>query len=81
MKSWRTFVHTHHYHYCNDYFDSSLALHPRRTVESYHHWAMPMSPDEAFQDGNQIPKDFKTLDELWEWHKPLIEAEKKFYGE
>lgn len=80
LKSWKTFVHTHHYHYCNDYFDSSLAIHPRRTVESYHHWAMPINPNQAFQDGNPVPNDFKTLDELWEWHKPLIEAEKKYYG-
>lgn len=80
LKSWETFVHTHHYHYCNDYFDSSLALHPRRTVESYHHWAMPITPNEAFQDGNQIPDNFRTLEELWKWHEPLIEAEKRFYG-
>lgn len=81
LKSWQSFVHTHHYHYSNDYFESSLALHPRRTVESYHHWAMPLTPNEVFQDGNLVPNDFKTLEELWEWHLPLIEAEKKFYEE
>lgn len=81
LESWETFVHSHHYHYCNDYFDSSLAMHPRRTVESYHHWAMPLTPNEAFQDGNPIPDNFRTLEELWEWHAPLIEAEKKFYEE
>lgn len=79
-KSWDSFVHTHHYHYTNDYFGSSLALHPRRTVESYHHWSRPMTPNEAFQDGNKIPENFRTLEELWEWHQPLIEAEKKFYN-
>jgi hypothetical protein len=81
LKSWDTFIHTGHYHYCNDYFDSSLALHPRRTVESYHHWAMPLTPNEIFQDGNKIPNNFKTLDELWKWHEPLIEAENKFNEE
>lgn len=80
LESWQTFVHTHHYHYCKNYFDSSLALHPRRTMESYHHWAMPMTLSEAFQDGNLIPNNFNTLEELWEWHLPLIEAEKRFYG-
>ncbi len=80
IKSWDKFVHSHHYHYCNDYFDSSLARHPRRTVESYHHWSMPQTPKEMFQDGNPIPNNFKTLDELWQWHLPLIEAENKFYG-
>lgn len=79
-KAWNKFIHTHHYHYCTNYFDSSLALHPRRSVESYHHWAMPLSVNEAFQDGNPIPNNFKTIEELWEWHAPLIEAEKKFYN-
>lgn len=79
-QSWDNFIHSHHYHYCKNYFKSSLALHPRRSVESYHHWSMPLSPSEAFQDGNKIPDDFKTLEELWEWHKPLIEAEEKFYN-
>ncbi|MGL2992942.1 hypothetical protein [Flavobacterium sp. TSSA_36] len=80
-KSWDIFIHSHHYHYATNYFDSSLALHPRRTVESYHHWALPMSPNEAFQDGNQIPDNFTSLEQLWDWHRPLVEAEKKFYNE
>lgn len=80
-KSWNTFIHSHHYNYASNYFDSSLALHPRRTVESYHHWSMPMTPNEAFQDGNQVPDNFTTLEQLWDWHKPLVEAENKFYSE
>lgn len=78
-RSWNTFIHSHHYRYSKDYFDSDLALHPRRTVESYHHWALPMSPNDAFQDGNQIPDNFNSLEQLWDWHKPLIEAEERFY--
>ena len=78
LNSWKKFVHTHHYHYCNNYFESSLALHPRRTVESYHHWSKPITLSEAFQNGNRIPENHKTLEELWEWHLPLIEAEKRF---
>ncbi|ODM52281.1 hypothetical protein BFF93_15355 [Elizabethkingia meningoseptica] len=78
--AWNRFIHTHHYHYCTDYFKSSLALHPRRTVESYRHWAMPLSPGEMFQEGNKIPDSFQTLEELWEWHLPLIKAEEEFYN-
>lgn len=78
--AWKRFIHSHHYHYCTDYFNSSLAFHPRRTVESYHHWATPLSPNEAFQDGNKVPDNFRTLEEMWEWHLPLIEAEEKFYA-
>lgn len=74
--SWDTFIHSHHYHYCNDYFNSSFALHPRRTVESHRHGTQAMTPSEMFQDGNRIPDNFRSLEELWDWHKPLIEAEK-----
>lgn len=79
LESWKSFVHSHHYFYSKNYFDSSLALHPRRTVESFHHWAMPTTINEAFQDGNKVPDNFKTLEEMWEWHTPLIESEKQFY--
>ena len=79
--SWNTFIHSHHYHYCTDYFDSSFALHPRRTVESHRHRTQAMTPSEMFQDGNPVSSNFKTLEELWEWHKPLIEAEIKFEEE
>lgn len=79
-KSWNTFIHSHHYHYCNNYFDSSLAMHPRRSVESYRHWALPMTPNDMFQEGNKISEDFKTLEELWNWHKPLIQAENDFFN-
>ena len=33
---------------------------------------------EAFSESNPVPSDFKTLEELWEWHKPLIEVEKEW---
>jgi hypothetical protein len=79
-ESWKSFIHTHHYDYTNTYFDSSLAHHPRRSVESYHHWAMPRTPSEMFQDGNPVPQSFIHLHEMWEWYRPLIEAEDKYYG-
>jgi hypothetical protein len=79
-RSSETFIHSHHYNYSTDYFRSSLAYHPRRTVESYHHWSMPMTPNDAFQDVNRFPDNFQSMQELWDWHKPLIEAEEKFYG-
>lgn len=78
IKSWETFIHSHHYSYHKSFFDSSIARHPRRSVESYRHWAMPITYSEAFQEGNPIPRNFKTLKELWDWYKPLIKAEKEF---
>jgi hypothetical protein len=80
VTSWNSFVHSSHYDYCNDYFDSSLAYHPRRTIESHHYVTQPMTINHMFLDGNQVPDNFRTLEEMWEWHRPLIEAEKKFYN-
>ena len=75
--SWDEFIHSHHYDYHTDFFDSSLAQHPRRTYESYIHMTQPMTPSELFQDGNPVPRDFKTLQEMWDWFRPLKEAEAK----
>jgi hypothetical protein len=78
---WNRFIHTHHYDYSNDYFNSSLALNPRRTSESYFQHILPSTPAEAFSESNPVPSDLKTMDELWDWHRPLIEAEEKWKSE
>ncbi|MGX2985001.1 hypothetical protein ACWIWK_05995 [Helicobacter sp. 23-1048] len=31
---WKDFIYSHHYQYCNDFFESTLAKFPRRTTES-----------------------------------------------
>lgn len=74
-KRWNGFIHSHHYDVTNDYFKSSLAANPRRTCESYCSHCMPMTIDDAFRNNNPIPVKFSTLNDLWEWHKPLILAE------
>lgn len=76
-KRWNGFIHSHHYDVSDNYFGSSLAYNPRRTSESYFSHYQPMSPKEAFRSSNPIPDNFKTLDELWDWHRPLIEAEER----
>lgn len=76
-KRWNGFIHTGHYDIANDYFDSSLAYNPRRTSESYFNHYQPVTPDEALRQNNPIPRNFKTLKELWEWHQPLIDAEEE----
>ena len=72
---WSRFIHTHHYDYCTSYFDSILADFPRRTGERYIHQFFPMSPSEAFQEPNTVPRVFPTLDDMWEWFQPLIQVE------
>ena len=73
--SWDTFVHSHHYDYCTDFFQSSLAQHPRRTSESYFNWAYCITPELAFHEAMPVPQDFKTMQELWDWYQPLIDVE------
>ncbi|MDR3007446.1 MAG: hypothetical protein LBV59_05895 [Sphingobacterium sp.] len=72
---WNGFIHTHHYDVINNYFDSSLGNNPRRTSESYFSHYQPMSANEAFRENNPVPQDFESLEQLWEWHRPLIEIE------
>ena len=75
IERWRRFIHTHHYNYFTDYFQSSLALFPRRTGERFVHQFEPTTPAEALQEPNPIPEHFDSLEALWEWHKPLVDAE------
>lgn len=77
-KSWDNFIHSHHYDYATNYFDSILAHNPRRTSESYYQHYLPMTIDEAFSESNPVPNDIKTLVELWEWHRQLVEAENEW---
>lgn len=72
---WDGFIHTHHYDVTDNYFGSSLAYNPRRTSESYFSHYQPITPNEAFRKNNPIPQDFNTLEELWDWHRSLLEAE------
>lgn len=77
-KSWNSFIHSHHYSYSTNFFDSSIARHPRRSVESYRHWSSPFTPDDVFQDGNLVPNNFETFEQMWDWYKPLVIAEEEF---
>ena len=73
--SWRDFIHTHHYDYCNSFFESSLAQHPRRTDEAFFCHYLPSTQEEAFVESNPVPQDFQTFDEMREWYQPLIDKE------
>ncbi len=78
VNQWDKFIESHHYDYSKDFFGSSIAANPRRTSESYFQHIMPMTIDEAFSASNPIPNNFKTLEELWNWFKPLVDAEEKW---
>lgn len=82
--SWEGFIHSHHYDYCTNFFQSSMALYPRRSFEAYMMQCFPCTPEEAFVEAVPIPQsEIHTFDEMWGWYEPLIrqeEADKKKYG-
>lgn len=75
-KSWESFIHSHHYDYCTNYFQSSLSKCPRRTNESYFLRCFPLTAEEAFHEDCPIPKGgFSSFEEMWDWHQELIDIE------
>ena len=80
-EQWDSFIYSHHYDYASDYFGSVLAHHPRRTSESWFHHYLPNSPAEAFMESNPVPQNFKTIEEMWQWFRPLIIAEENAESE
>ena len=75
---WDRFIHSHPYWTTDDFFQSSLIKNPRRTSEWYFQHIQCLTPEEAFSESNPVPSDFTTLQQLWDWFKPLIEAESKW---
>lgn len=71
--NWDRFIHTHHYQIRNNFYDSWIAKHPRRTVEAYFDQAIAVQ----FIEDNPIPKE-ANFPELWDWFEPLNIAERKF---
>jgi len=71
-RRWKRFIHTHHYTTESDFFGSLLAQHPRRTCEAL--WQSLF--EVRFWEGNPLPK-CQSLDELWEWLGPLLQAEQE----
>ena len=69
--TWGDFIHTHHFDYFSDFFQSSLSLFPRRTCEAQ--WNSTM--EVRFLKQNPVPRDL-AVQELLDWYSPLFEAEK-----
>jgi len=70
IENWDPFIHTHHYEVTNDFYDSWIANHPRRTGEAY----LNQYNDAKFIDNNPIPRAMDFTD-LWEWFGQFKKAE------
>lgn len=76
--SWDGFIHTHHYDYCTDFFQSSMAKYPRRSFEAYMCQCFPMTPEEGFVESVPVPHDkIHSFQEMWDWYEPLIQREEE----
>lgn len=70
--TWSNFIHSHHYGTTSDFYESSIARHPRRTGEAYaatHLYGM-------WEHSHPLPKD-AGFQELWSWYAPLVEHERR----
>ncbi len=70
-ETWRDFIHTHHYTTHNNFYDSFIAKHPRRTCEAMWNQLMECK----FISDNDLPKS-STFQDLYKWMQPLFNVEK-----
>jgi len=68
--TWEPFIHTHHYEVHDNFYNSWIANHPRRTGEAY--WNQYL--EALFIEDNPIPRNL-DLPELWDWFDKLREVE------
>ncbi len=74
VKTWKSFIYSHHYSVISDYFDSSLARHPRRTGEALH---IGQIIHGMCAEGNPVPRN-RCLSDLQFWFRELRESEDKY---
>jgi hypothetical protein len=68
--TWEPFILSHHYEVHDNFYDSWIANHPRRTGEAY----LNQYIDAKFIDDNPVPK-YLDFHELWDWFEPLNRVE------
>lgn len=67
---WSDFIYSHHYYVHDNFFDSWIANHPRRTYEAYFSQEFEIK----FIENNLIPR-YNSFDELRNWFKELYQVE------
>lgn len=71
-ENWDAFIHSHHFEVQENFYDSWIAYHPRRTGEAWLNQYM----DAKFIAENPVPshQDFPSL---WNWYRQFSEAERE----
>ena len=70
--SWEAFIFSGHYKVNATFAESFLGIHPRRSIEAF----LSQYIHANFLEGNRAV-EARTLDELHEWFRPLLEAEQR----
>lgn len=70
-ENWDAFIHSHHYEVFDDFYDSWIAHHPRRTGEAY----LNQYLEAKFISDNPIPREL-DFPELWRWYGRFVEPER-----
>lgn len=73
-KRWEGFIHSHHYTVINNFYDSWIANHPRRTGEAYLNQIINIK----YIENNPLPKN-NDFSDLWKWFEPLRKVEINHY--
>jgi hypothetical protein len=70
VQTWQEFICAEHYETTKSFYNSWIARHPRRTCEAVWNQFMEL----RFIENNMIPHHLR-FEDLWEWYRPLVEAE------
>lgn len=74
-KTWDSFIHTHHYDVRKDFYESWIAKHPRRSVETYSGQHLENRWDTFSRYPKKtIPKN-ADFEELWDWFDNLYKGD------
>lgn len=71
-ETWYDFIHSHHYSVIDDFKESYLYYHPRRSIDAFFDAYLMNSP----WDDNPFPK-FNDIYEMHQWIEPLLREENK----
>ncbi|HEX5032516.1 MAG TPA: hypothetical protein VFX78_13780 [Candidatus Eisenbacteria bacterium] len=69
-KNWDEFIHTHHYNYATDFYESYAGWHPRRACED----VFSRTLDVVWTEKHPLPTT-APVDELLDWLRPYFERE------
>jgi hypothetical protein len=72
VERWQPFIHSHHYGLHDSFYDSWVGKHPRRSAEAH----VNQYYEAKFIDNNPVPRNITAVNDLAEWFRPLIDAER-----